>query len=398
MSKFNHELLLLARQYRGASQAEVAALAALDQGHYSRVERGILNSDPSASTVDAVSVTLRFPASFFMQRDELSGLPLSVHDAAWRKKACVNASDMKRLHAELNLRIMHMRRFLTSVDTSSEQPLPKIDVDEIGGAGKAANFIRRAWMVPDGPIKNLTALCERAGIIVVVCDFVEQVDGVTMRVRHLPPMIFLNGNAPADRMRHSLAHELGHLVLHSIPSDDMEAGADTFAGELLVPSSQLRPDLIGGRVTLERLVALKKYWRVSVASLLFRAGAAKLVTDNQSGYLWRQLSARGWRKTEPEETQFPRESTRLFDQILALHRDELHYSAADFGAMLHITEEEVHALYGIASGGAARPKLRVVKRGDRLRRATRIDHHPRRRRRVEAYAAAGRLIQRVSSP
>jgi len=361
MGQFNHELLLLARQYRGASQAEVAALTALDQGHYSRVERGMLNSDPSASTVDVVSDALRFPASFFMQSDELAGLPLSIHDVAWRKKASVHASDLKRLHAELNLRIMHLRRFLTSVDTSSELPLPKLDVDEVGGAEKAANFIRRAWMIPDGPIKNLTALCERAGIIVVVCDFVEQVDGVTMRVRQLPPTIFVNRKAPADRMRHSLAHELGHLIMHSIPSEDMESEADTFAGELLVPSAQLRPDLIGGRVTLERLVALKQYWRVSVASLLFRAGAAKLITANQSGYLWRQLSARGWRKTEPQETQFPRESTRLFDQILALHRDELNYSSADFGAMLHITEEEVHALYGIDPSGAARPKLRVVK-------------------------------------
>ena len=360
MGKFNHELLLLARQYRRASQAEVAAAADLDQGHYSRVERGMFNSDPSASTVNVVSGALRFPASFFMQNDELAGLPLSIHDVAWRKKASVNASDMKRLHAELNLRIMHIRRFLTSVDTSSELPLPKLDVDEIGGAEKTANIIRRAWMIPDGPIKNLTALVERAGIIVVVCNFDEQIDGVTMRVRHIPP-VFSEPQSPADRMRHSLAHELGHLVMHSIPSEDMEAEADTFAGELLVPSSQLRPDLIGGRVTLERLIALKKYWRVSVASLLFRGGAAKLITANQSGYLWRQLSARGWRKTEPEETQFPREGTRLFDQILALHRDELNYSAADFGAMLHITEEEVQALYGIAPSVAARPKLRVVK-------------------------------------
>ncbi|WBK01902.1 hypothetical protein [Methylocystis parvus] len=56
-------------------------------------------------------------------------------------------------------------------------------------------------------------------------------------------------------------------------------------GELLVPSLQLRSDLVGGRVTLERLVQLKKYWRVSVASLLFNAGQSKLITENQSSYL-----------------------------------------------------------------------------------------------------------------
>lgn len=360
-TKFNHELLLLARHFRGESQSGVASAAGLDQGHYSRVERGLLNAEPSPATIEAIAKALKFPVSFFTQNDELSGLPLSMHDVAWRKKASVNASDMKRLHAELNLRIMHLRRYLNSVDVTPELPLPKVDALDMGGAQKVAQFIRRTWMIPNGPIKNLTALCERAGIIVVICPFSEQVDGVTMHVRHVPPIIFLNEKAPADRMRHSLAHELGHLLMHSIPSDEMEAEADAFAGELLVPSAQLRSDLIGGRVTLEKLVQLKKYWRVSVASLLVNASHSKLITENQSGYLWRQLSARGWRKTEPEETQFPREQTRLFDQIISLHKDGLQYSQSDFGEMLRLEGDDVLLLYGIEPNKGDRPQLQLVK-------------------------------------
>ena len=359
--RFNHDMLLLARQYRGKSQAEVSEASGLDQGHYSRVERGLLNSAPSRSTIESIASALRFPVAFFMQSDELSGLPLSIHDVAWRKKASVNATELKRLHAELNLRVMNLRRFLNAIDLDAELPLPRIDVDEIGGADKVASTIRRAWMIPDGPIKNLTALCERAGILVVITDFVEQVDGVTMRLRDVPPIIFLNRKAPADRMRHSLAHELGHLIMHTVPSDDMEEEADTFAGELLTPSAQLRSDLIGGRVTLERLVQLKKYWRVSVASLLYRSGNSGLISRNQSEYLWRQLSARGWRKREPEETQFPPENTRLFNHIISLHRNELGYSSDDFVSMLHLDEDEIHTLYGIEPGKKARSQLRIVK-------------------------------------
>ena len=360
-NNFNHELLLLARQYRGLSQADVADAAELDQGHYSRIERGLMNAEPSAGIVESISSALSFPSSFFLQNDEISGLPLSIHDVAWRKKASLNASDMKRLHAELNLRIIHLRSFLTCVDVTPELPLPKVDVDEFGGADKVAQFVRRTWMVPDGPIKNLTALCERAGILVVVCPFVEQVDGVTMRLRDVPPIIFLNKRAPADRMRHSLAHELGHLLMHSIPTENMEYEADTFAGELLAPASQLRSDLIGGKVTLERLVQLKQYWRVSVASLLYRAGAAKLITDNQTSYLWRQLSARGWRKTEPEETQFAPEPTRLFNQILSLHCDELGYSLPDFVSLLRMNDYDIQKLYGIEPSNKSKPQLRIVK-------------------------------------
>lgn len=358
---FNSELLLLARQYRGLSQAEVAQTAGLDQGHYSRIERGLLNGSPSDATIGALSGALKFPREFFFQGDELSGLPISVHDVAWRKRASVNASDMKRLHAELNIRVMHLRRLLTSVEVAEELPLPRLDVDELGGADKVAHYMRRAWMVPDGPIKNLTSLCERAGILVVVCAFPEKVDGVTMRLRDVPPVIFLNDRAPADRLRHSLAHELGHLLMHSIPTDEMEAEADLFAGEFLAPAAQLRSDLIGGRVTLERLVQLKKYWRVSVASLLYRAGAARLITENQASYLWRQLSARGWRKTEPEESQFQKETARLFGHIISLHTDELGYSSEEFSKFLIHDENELSDLYGIQSQKKDRPTLRVVK-------------------------------------
>ncbi|MEE4208016.1 MAG: ImmA/IrrE family metallo-endopeptidase [Parvularcula sp.] len=358
---FNNDLLLLARQYRGRSQAEVALDAGLDQGHYSRIERGILNSPPTDETIEAVAGALGFPKSYFLQNDELSGLPLSVHDAAWRKRSSVKAGELKRLHAELNLRIMHIRRYLQSVEVKSELPLPSWDADDFGGADVVAHNLRRAWMVPPGPIKSLTALCERAGILVIQCDFAEKIDGVTMWLRDVPPLIFLNKNSPPDRMRHSLAHELGHLIMHRIPTDAMEEEADLFAGELLAPVSELRSDLIGGRITLERLVQLKKYWRVSVASLLYRAGRNGFLTANQSSYLWRQLSARGWKKREPEETQFAPEEARLYQHVLTLHQDELGYDLYDIASMLHLSTNDVRALYGITASPGVRRNFHVVK-------------------------------------
>lgn len=358
---FNHEMLPLARQYRGLSQAEVATAAGLDQGHYSRIERGLLNGPPSDATKKAIASALDFPVSFFEQSEEINGLPLSVHDPFWRKRVSLKAVDFKRLHAELNIRIMHMRKYLEAISLDSDLPLPRLDADEMGGAEKVAATLRRAWSISDGPIGNLTSYCERAGILVVHCDFAEKVDGVTMRVRGLPPLIFLNRTAPADRMRHSLAHELGHLIMHTIPTDDMEEEADTFAGELLAPFAQVKRDLIGVRVTLERLLQLKMYWRVSAASLLFKAGKYGFLTSNQSEYLWKQFSARGWRVREPEETQFPIEKPRLYEHVVSLHSTEMGYTAADLMEMLRLNGSELRKLYGIRQPEAGGPKLRLVK-------------------------------------
>ncbi|MGY9038388.1 MAG: helix-turn-helix domain-containing protein [Rhodobacterales bacterium] len=358
---FNNELLLLARQYRGRSQAEVSDGAGLDQGHYSRIERGLLNAPPMPETLQAISRSLNFPVSYFLQGDEISGLPLSVHEASWRKRASVGATELKRIHAELNLRIMHIRRYLQAVDLDQELPLPRLDAEDMGGADKVAAFMRKTWMIPDGPVSNLTSLCERAGILVIHCHFAEKIDGVTMRLRDVPPLIFLNKASPADRMRHSLAHELGHLIMHSMPTEEMEDEADTFAGELLAPISLVRSDLIGGKITLERLARLKKYWRVSIASLLYKAGKFGLLNSNQSGYLWRQMSARGWKTREPDETQFPVEKPQVYDQILELHQKDLGYSAEDFATMLHFSTDDVRHLYGVSDGGGVRRHLRVLK-------------------------------------
>lgn len=78
-AEFNASLLLLARQYRGTSQEQVAKDAGLNQGYYSRIENGLMPEGPSKESIERIATALDFPAEFFYQPDELSGLPLSVH-------------------------------------------------------------------------------------------------------------------------------------------------------------------------------------------------------------------------------------------------------------------------------------------------------------------------------
>ena len=56
-----------------------------------------------------------------------------------------------------------------------------------------------------------------------------------MMAPDLPPCVFLSRSAPADRLRASLAHEIGHAVMHRVPTDTMEDEAYTFGAELLLP-------------------------------------------------------------------------------------------------------------------------------------------------------------------
>ncbi len=347
--EFNPGLLLLARQYRRKSQSEVADGAGLNQGHYSRIENGLTVEGPSAENVERIANALRFPAQFFYQEDGLTGLPLSVHPMN-RKKASVREGALRQVHAELNLRLIHLRRYLRAVDLVPELPRPKIDVDEGGGPQEIARAIRKAWSVPDGPIANLTDLCERAGIVVIWCDFDAPIDGVTMTVRDLPSCIFLNSAVPADRMRFSLAHELGHVIMHTVPTEQIEDEANAFASELLVPEKSFTRSIIGQRITLDWLARQKAYWRVSMASLVYRASTLELITRHQSEYLWKKFSMLGWRTREPQETDFPHEKPTVFPGVIRFHAEELGYDVGELRGFLNLNEDDVRRLYGAYLG------------------------------------------------
>lgn len=359
---FNPALLLLARQYRSASQAQVASDAGLNQGHYSRIENALLPDGPSEDSVARIARALAFPVGFFYLEDGLAGLPLSVHPMNRRKKT-VGERVLRQIHAELNIRLIHLRRYMRAADLRPELPLPQLDVDEGGGPIEIARTIRRAWSIVDGPISNLTNYCEHAGIMVIWCDLEPGIDGVTMVVRDLPPCIFLNRRVPADRMRASLAHELGHIVMHRIPSDDIENEANAFAGELLVPERQYRRTAIGQRITLEWLARQKVYWKVSMAFLLYRASAIEAITRHQSEYLWKRISAHGWRTREPDETDFPYEEPTVFPQLLRMHADDLEYDWPGLESLLCMGIGDLQRLYGtqLSRKRRGKPGFYVVK-------------------------------------
>jgi Zn-dependent peptidase ImmA (M78 family) len=154
---------------------------------------------------------------------------------------------------------------LQAVEHAPKRDIPKLDLDEYeGDIERIAALVRAHWLLPAGPLGNLTAALEVAGCIVVHSDMQgSAISGVTVSVAGIPPLILLNKDQPADRMRFTLAHELGHMVLHRFPGPNMEREANEFASALLMPARDIRGGL-SGRLDLRRLAALKADWRVSM--------------------------------------------------------------------------------------------------------------------------------------
>jgi len=352
-------MLRLARQRLGLTQKLASTKLGIPQPVLSRLENGIAEAD--ADLLLRASLAYEIPRGFFDLKEPVYGPPVSVHPMP-RAKADVTARDLDMVTAELNIRSMQMRRFLESVDFQPTSNIPQLDVQRFESAEKVASIVRAHWGIVPGPIKNLTALVEKAGVIVGVSDFGgASISGMTFRVPGQPPIILLNVRHTADRMRYTLAHELGHLTMHRFPTPKMEIEANEFAEALLMPREDIRHAFLGRRITLAALASLKPEWRVSMQSLLYRARTLGFVNNNEARYLWQQISARGWRLREPPELDFMQETPTVLQTIIRAHLTDLGYSRADLSNLVPIYESEFVRMYGELEGGKPdRPRLRIV--------------------------------------
>jgi Zn-dependent peptidase ImmA (M78 family)/DNA-binding XRE family transcriptional regulator len=334
MPAFNPEMMVLARELAGLTQGELARRLKVSQGEISKVEGGV--RPPSEALLEAMADVLKCPVDFFFVSDPIRNFGSSC--VYHRKRQSTPQKVLGRLLALVNKRRIQIKRLLKSVEVN-DNLFPRIDIDEhFGNAAEIARIVRATWKTPPGPLSNLTSAVEDAGGLVIRCEFgTNKVDAFSQWLPDMPPLFFVNVTIPADRVRFSLAHEIGHIVMHQLPTDDMEREADRFAAEFLMPESAVRPDLID--VSLPRLAVLKPKWKVSMAALLKRAGDLEMITPRTKNYLWFRMGSQGYKLQEP--VSIPDEEPRLLREIIDLHRNELGYTIDNLAKLLVCTEDEV---------------------------------------------------------
>ena len=96
-------------------------------------------------------------------------------------------------------------------------------------------------------------------------------------------------------------------------------------------------------------------------ALLMRATSLKMVSPNQTRYLWQQVSARGWRLREPPELDFQPERAKVLPSIVSAHLSELGYSLKELTKLIRIHETEFIEMYGEPGPSPPpKPKFQIV--------------------------------------
>lgn len=316
---FDGGRLAQARQLAGLLKSDLASATELSAAAIGQFESGV--SRPSIGTLAKLALALRVPPAFFAANRKR--FTISEADTHFRSLRSTSKRDRTRARAQVEL----LAEMVQSLERRVR--LPALDLPEIDPTSspeRAAQAVRDAWVLGDGPISNVVGLLERKGVIISrLPAATDELDAFSCWVGARPFIILVSNKDAADRARFDAAHELAHLLLHhdAHPGDAaVERVAHAFAAEFLAPTRSIRSAL-PKRVDWRRLAQLKLEWGVSMAMLLRRMRDLAVISDAAYRRGMMDLSRRGWRRLEPIDIGMP-ERPELLARALSLleeHRD-----------------------------------------------------------------------------
>lgn len=320
---FDGARLTTARQLAGLRKTELADAVGKSPASVTAWESG--KKRPSPATVAQLSMGLGVDPEFFTAGGSDAAILSTPHFRSLRSTTQL-ARDQASAYGKIALEIsVALEKHVEFPDVS----MPSIPVDTGQGTDStpedAARALRDEWELGGGPLGHLVRVLENHGVLVVFSPpQTSAVDAYSFESKVRPVVVLNPLKRDYYRQRFDVAHELGHLVMHS----DSEPGgrvvedeANRFAAEFLMPSDQIRPLLPNsmGRDTWRKLARLKEDWGVSIQALLYRARHLGNLSDVSYRNAMMSLSARGWRRDEPGRVRMMEQPSLMPRAVALLH-------------------------------------------------------------------------------
>lgn len=301
--------------------ALAAKIKGLSQSNLSKYEKGF--GGLSDNMLELVMSTLDFPMEFLDKN-----IDNKVDSKHYRKKATITVRTRNEIDRTISL-IAYCFDWLSGFVDIPEYTFGYYDMDSGISSEELAMHIRNRYRLGGLPVCNICNFLERNGVFVYMWNSPnEEFDGVSLITDAGNHLVIVNRNRSNDRIRFTLAHELGHILMHECPdypvfsNRDKEREANTFASEFLVPVQAARRNL--HNVKLGQLPELKRYWLVSMASLLEKAKSLDAITIEKYKSMRMEFSRRHWNRKEPYDV--PVDNPTVFEQAYKLVSETLGYS------------------------------------------------------------------------
>ncbi len=272
------------RAARGMSMVDVAQAAGITRQALSSIEKG-LTQNPRVGNLQAIAQVLEVPIV------DLLAAPPTLNTVRFRSNSIKTSKDEARKQQYLIDSAFWLSNFNSLQELLGDRKQYKLSnvPDELQRIKKdrpvmAAQWAREALgLKEDEPIGDIVGLMENAGIKIKAREFaLKNCFGFSVAAADGGPAIVVNSSKEitVERKIFTVAHELGHLLLHpkaydptkNAESDAEETQADCFAGHFLMPQSAFQKKMAEsyGLGFVEKILHIKRFFGVSYRVVLHR--------------------------------------------------------------------------------------------------------------------------------
>lgn len=307
MNKINFSRLQNARIYNGFTIAKLSKELGISKQAFSKYET---NDNIPLEKVFQIAKILNFPTEYFFQSENKYNLEVKstyFRSLLTTNKKCRNEQIVKMQYLSIIYSILNEYVEFPSLNIPDDLPLD-ITPEE------AANELRKHWNLGNKPINNIIQIAEENGIIVTKFKTnTDNIDAFSTLINLENKGLYLvalnkNKNS-ACRIHFDVAHELGHILLDEWNEDietldreefkNREKVANRFAAAFLLPKEEFIKDASLYPSNLDYYTELKKKWKVSIASMVYRARELNIISQYQYQSLFKKMNYRDILKKEP---------------------------------------------------------------------------------------------------
>lgn len=350
---FNSNKLTTARLSRGFTIKDLAEKTGISRQSISNYESG--KSSPRENNIVLISKVLNFPISFFSSENVILNSNATFfrsRSSATKKKRIMQEKKLefsKKIFDVLSEYVEFPKLNLPNDINKDFNNIENEDIEEM------ANSLREKWKISKNvPFPNITRFSEMNGIIISKANMADsKLDAVSKWISGKPYIMLTDNNESSVRRRFNIAHEIGHLLLHSSVEniDDLsnkemkiiENQANDFASNLLLPKDGFSKSLIS--LQMDSFIRQKAQWKVSIQSMIYRVHQLGIISDNQYIYLNKKISFNKWRKNEPYDDKIKLEEPKLFYEVYELLIKNNVLSNNDLKIELSLPNDELNSVF-----------------------------------------------------
>lgn len=369
--KFNAEKLEKALMYRGITVNQLA-----QKMECSRQTISMYKNNKAKPTniefIQKLSKVLGFPVKFFLE----SGSKIDAGAVYFRS----HLTTRPLYRAEQRQKM----EFLASIYAFLKEYIefPMLNIPDCSGLTpeESARILRKKWNLANEPIRNIIDLVESNGILVTT--FATSTDAIDafsekIKIKDTGEDVFLiayssNKNSAA-RIHFDVAHELGHICMHSWEKQnydldpdefrELEKEAHRFAIEFLMPQEAGIEDLKLTQLKIPEYTKLKRKWYVSIQAMLMRAKNLDVITYEEYKSMIITLQKRGLRKEEPLDNELLTSEPLLLRTAVMMLLNEGIFTPSSFlkelskDYLLTISPVEVEYLLNLPKGVLSKSEI-----------------------------------------